>query len=254
MSRNFELIRETEKVRDTNPNPGYRPAGMPGNGNGNGHHSGAVLDLDKVAREESLKLVQRVFLLQAGEPPHTVAFAGVDHGNGCSRTCVSVAQILAEKVPGTVCVVDANLRSPSLPRYFNVANHHGLTDALLGDEPIRNYAQQLRPENLWLITCGSLATDSPNLLSSDRLKKRLAELREEFDFVLIDAPPLRQYADAIAVGQLAEGLVLVLEANSTRRESALEVINSLRSAQVQVLGAVLNKRTFPIPESLYHRF
>jgi len=78
-------------------------------------------------------------------------------------------------------------------------------------------------------------------------------LRDAFDYILIDAPPLNQYAEAIGLGQLADGLVLVLEANATRRESALRVTEMLRAAQVQVLGAVLNKRTFPIPQSLYHR-
>jgi Mrp family chromosome partitioning ATPase len=66
-------------------------------------------------------------------------------------------------------------------------------------------------------------------------------------------PPLNQYADAMALGQLTDGVVLVLEANSTRKESALKAIESLRAAQIEVLGAVLNKRTFPIPESVYRR-
>jgi Mrp family chromosome partitioning ATPase len=71
--------------------------------------------------------------------------------------------------------------------------------------------------------------------------------------VLIDAPPLTRYSDAIALGQLTDGFVLVLEANSTRREAALKVSENLRAAHIQVLGAVLNKRTFPIPESLYNK-
>jgi Mrp family chromosome partitioning ATPase len=69
---------------------------------------------------------------------------------------------------------------------------------------------------------------------------------------LIDSPPLNTYADGIALGQLADGLVLVLEANSTRREVALRVAEHLRAAQVRMLGAVLNKCSFPIPETLYN--
>jgi succinoglycan biosynthesis transport protein ExoP len=95
--------------------------------------------------------------------------------------------------------------------------------------------------------------DSPNLLNSDRFKLRFEELRKEFDYVLIDAPSLTRYADATALGRLTDGLVLVLEANSTRKEAALRVMENLRAAQIPVLGAVLNKRTFPIPESLYQR-
>ena len=85
------------------------------------------------------------------------------------------------------------------------------------------------------------------------MKDRVNELRKEFDYVLIDAPPLNEYSDAIALGQISDGLVLVLEANATRRESALRIAETLRATQIRVLGAVLNKRTFPIPEGLYNR-
>jgi Mrp family chromosome partitioning ATPase len=256
MSKNFELMQQTGKDPEFRPVRKLEstPAPIFGNGGGNGHRDVEVLDLDQQAGEEVLRLVQRVFLLQAQEPPHVVVFAGIDHGSGCSRICMRAAETLAKNIPGSVCLVEANLRSPALPAMLGTTNHHGLTDALLHEGPIRSFAKPVRGENLWLLSSGALAVDSANLLNSERLKSRLAELRKEFDFVLIDAPPLTRYSDAIPIAQLAEGLVLVLEANSTRKEAALEVTNALRSAQIQVLGAVLNKRTFPIPESLYHRF
>jgi Mrp family chromosome partitioning ATPase len=256
MSKNFELMQQTGKTPEIRParKPEATPPPVFGNGGGNGHREVEVLDLDQQAGEEVLRLVQRLFLLQAQEPPHVVVFAGIDHGSGCSRICMRAAETLAKNIPGSVCLVEANLRSPALPAMLGTTNHHGLTDALLHEGPIRSFAKPVRGDNLWLLSSGALAVDSANLLNSERLKTRLAELRKEFDFVLIDAPPLTRYSDAIPIAQLAEGLVLVLEANSTRREAALEVTNALRSAQIQVLGAVLNKRTFPIPESLYHRF
>jgi len=78
-------------------------------------------------------------------------------------------------------------------------------------------------------------------------------LREQFDYVMIDAPPLNSYSEGVALGQFADGLVLVLEANSTRRDATARIAERLHSMQVQILGAVLNKRTFPIPASLYRR-
>jgi len=259
MSKNFELMQQQGRGPATNPSPvAQRPVSVnQSNGNshrnGNGNGNGAGLNLDELAQEETLKLVQRVFLLQAGEAPRTVIFAGIDHGNGCSRVCARTAQVLAANIPGKVCIVDANLRSPSLPEYFGMTNHHGLTDYLLQDGPIMSFAKQIGAGNLWLLSCGSLESDSANLLNSDRLKTRLAEMRKEFDFVLIDTPALSQYADAVALARMADGMVFVLEANSTRRESAIKVMENLRASQVQILGAVLNKRDYPIPESVYHR-
>jgi len=259
MSKNFELMQQAGNEHSLRPTPTQEPAPSVnfGNGHGNGHgkryREADGLDLDLLAGEEALRLVQRVFLLQAQEPPHMVVFAGIDHGNGCSRICVSVAETLAKNVRGTVCLVEANLRSPALPGMFGTTNHHGLTDALLHDGPIRSFAKPVRGDNLWLLSSGALAADSPKLLNSERIKTRFAELRKEFDFVLIDAPPLTPYSDALAFGQLTDGFILVVEANATRREAALQVAENLRAANVRILGAVLNQRTFPIPEALYHR-
>jgi Mrp family chromosome partitioning ATPase len=182
-----------------------------------------------------------------------VMFAGIDEGNGCSRTCVGIADTLARNISGSVCLVDANLRSPSLPEYFGVSNGLGLADALLEEGSVRSFAKQIRPDNLWLLSCGSLNSDSSSLVKSARLKARLAELRAEFDHVLIDVPPLNKYGDAIGLGQFTDGVVLVLEANSTRREAARKVTESLRVTNIPILAAVLNKRTYPIPEILYQK-
>jgi Mrp family chromosome partitioning ATPase len=91
------------------------------------------------------------------------------------------------------------------------------------------------------------------LLSANRLKARFEELRNDFDHVVVDAPPLTHYPDAIALARAADGFVLVLEANSTRREAAMRISENLHAAQVRVLGAVLNKRDFPIPDALYRK-
>jgi receptor protein-tyrosine kinase len=109
----------------------------------------------------------------------------------------------------------------------------------------------MRQQNLWLLSSGTVAVDSFNLLSTDHLRDRVDEMRTQFDFVIIDAPPLTRYSDAVVLGQLSDGLVMVIEANTTRREAAAAVAESLRSAKVPILAAVLNKRTFPIPQSIY---
>jgi Mrp family chromosome partitioning ATPase len=253
MSRNFELLRQAETERRFAPVVELKTEPATAAKNNQHSETGAGWKLDQLAREESRKLVQRVFLRQDAEAPRAVVFAGVDHGNGCTGVCARAAVTLASIVSGSVCLVDANLRSPALPEFFGTTNHYGLTDCLRQDGPIRSFVRQLRPENLWLLSCGSLSIDSANFLDSDRLKARLAGLREEFEYVLIDAPPLNQYADGMALGRLADGLVVVVEADSTRRESAVSVTEGLRAAHVLVLGAVLNKRTFPIPDSVYRR-
>jgi protein-tyrosine kinase len=251
MSKNFELMHDAQISLDM-------PAiGEPKTSSAakNGTKNGKSLQLnwqDGGSREESLKLVQSLFLSRSEGSARVVVFAGIDSGNGCSCICAHAAETLANQRLGSVCLVDANFHSPVLPDLFGVGNHYGLTDALSKNGPIRDFSKVVRSDNLWLLSCGSLASESTGLLNSGSMKARVAELRKEFDYVLLDSPPLNTYSDGIAMGQLADGLVLVLEANSTRREAAARVTENLRAAQIKILGAVLNKRTFPIPETFYN--
>jgi receptor protein-tyrosine kinase len=83
------------------------------------------------------------------------------------------------------------------------------------------------------------------------MRVMIKDLRDEFEHVVINAPPVGLYSDAALLGQNADGLVLVLEANSTRRVAARKAKLALEASNVLVLGTVLNNRTFPIPEKIY---
>jgi receptor protein-tyrosine kinase len=247
MSKHFELLQQLDQEEDVaQETRGASVSPLKGGYQNRANHH-------QRADEEALRLVQQIFLLQTQEPPRAVVFAGIDQGNGSSRICVSVAEILAKHARRPVCLVDANLRSPALPELLGTTNHHGLTEALLQSGPISSFTKAVDENNLWLLSAGTLATDSPNLLSADSLRERFLELRQEFDFVLIDAPPLTQYSDALVLGQHTDGLVLIIEADFTRRETASVAVANLRAANVPILAAVLNKRSFPIPENIYRR-
>jgi capsular exopolysaccharide synthesis family protein len=209
------------------------------------------LKLPRPSGDEALKLVQRLFLLPNPEIPRTVVFSGATHGDGCTTICASAAQALAVQTPGSVCLIDANFRRPSLHRLFNLDGRVGLAEALGHSGPVRSYAQQTGTQNLWLVPSGSAEAGSTSPLASERLRPRFADFRAEFDYVLIDAPPVSLYPDAVLLGQLADGVILVVESNSTRRETARKAKEALEGASVRMLGAVLNKRTFPIPDILY---
>lgn len=204
-------------------------------------------------RDEIFKLVQRVFFAPGNDGSRLVVVSGTESGNGCSWICARMAEVLAAQVSGTVCVVDANLRSPGLHREFGVPNHYGLSDALQVREPVRGFVTQLSRTNLWLLSCGAESEKSQTLLGSERMRALLPELQREFDYVLIDAPPLRAGDDTIMLGRNAEGVVLVLKANSSRRETARQAVHDLEASNIRLLGAVLNQRTFPVPERIYRK-
>ena len=146
-----------------------------------------------------------------------VVFAAVDHGNGCSQIAASAAAALATNTRGVVCLVEGNFRSPGLLKMLGMTNHQGLTDSLLEEGSIQSFVEPIWSGCLWLLSSGSLGADFPSLLKSERMRERFVELRRTFDFLIVDAPPISRYADAIALGQLSDGMVLILESGSTRR-------------------------------------
>ena len=245
MSNNFEILRQADKDQDLFQNPGKPTART------NGKRSQP--DKTDPAREEAVKLVQRLFLSGGTQSPRAVVFSSVDHGNGCSKVCAQVAEVLAGQIEGAVCLIDANLRSPKLHHLFRIENERGLVDAVAQSGPVKKFLQSVHGSNLWVLPSGPLLSDSHTLLTSERLLSRFMELRQDFSHILIDAPPISPYADAVTLGRMADGIILVLEANTTRRETARKAKETLEAAKVQLLGAVLNKRTFPIPERLYKK-
>ena len=148
-------------------------------------------------------------------------------------------------------MVDANMRRPSLHDQFRVENAPGFADAISDVEPAAKFTRRTWSERLWLMTSGSAPGDLGRALDSARLRCCVAELREEFDYVLIDTPPLSPYSDAAVLGSLADGAILVIGSSTTRREAARAAKESLDAAGVHVLGAVLNRRAYPIPEAIY---
>jgi len=216
----------------------------------NNHHG---FDLEAIAREEEIKLAQRVFPGTGQDAPRVVLFSGLENEAGCASICARTGEILAARAEGPVCIVDANFRSPSLHEYFGVENLKGLVDATLESGPIQNFVQQIPEPDLWLMPSGKAAAKLSFPAISDGLRVRIKELRHTFRYVVIHSGPLRLETSAMLLSRWTDGVVLVVEANSTRRESAKRVKENLAASNVNVLGVVLNNRIFPIPEAIYRR-
>jgi succinoglycan biosynthesis transport protein ExoP len=239
MSRNFELLeRIANEELGSMPEILRPPIPFPA--------------LQGAAREEIAKLVQRLFFHggHAGGPK-IVSFSGIARDDRSSWICARAAEYLASQGDNSVCIVDANFRSPQLHTHYDLGNRTGLAAALTAEGPVRSFATQLPIRNLWLLPSGSA---KPGLDANvSRCRARFAELREEFTHVLVSAPPLARESEATLMGQLADGIVLIVEANQSRRDTIRQAKEHLDTAQVQVLGAVLDQRRFPIPEFLYRR-
>jgi polysaccharide biosynthesis transport protein len=209
--------------------------------------------INSVDRTEEVELVQRVFLLPTYEVPRVVVFCGVGQTDGAGGICARAGQILADQTGSPVCVVEGDFHSPSLHQYLGVENSRGLTDALLESGPIQDFVQCVPKSNLSVLPGGCRSRELQTPWKSDRLRSRIAELRREFSYVLLYSPQASQHVGGMLLGQIADGVILILESMVTRRETARTAKENLAAANVKILGAVLNNHAFSIPETLYRR-
>ena len=160
--------------------------------------------------------------------------------------CAEVAEELSFQA-GTVLLVDANFEAPRAHCQFDRPSSPGLSDSLRSTGPLTEFIQEITPK-LWLLAAGS---GNGLSASHDAFRKRMEEMRQLFEVTLIDAPPVLNGRQMSSFGELTDGAILLLHANSTRRESAARAKLQLEQARIPLIGAVLLDRTFPIPEKIY---
>lgn len=201
--------------------------------------------------EDHEKLVDRVFPA-AVRSPGAIFFCGVDHQSGAAQICIRTAIVLAQRTAGAVCIIDADIFRPSLHNYFGFENRWGLSDALCEKRPIVKFLRRDPITQVSVLAagsgCGASARDA-----SEHLRSRMAELRNAFPHILIYGPAVNLHSDAILLAQLCDGVILVIESGTTRRDTARMAKESLAAASARLLGAVFSNYTSPIPEPLYRK-
>lgn len=200
-------------------------------------------------REPLIGMIDRLFLPTLTEPLRCVAVAGVETQIASAPVAAALAEMLAERASARVCLVDANFTSPSLHEQFGTGNEFGLTDALASGRSLAGVAVPVAP-NLWLMPRGT--ADVPlAVATTGPFSAALAEFIGTFDYVLFDMEPGLERPVAAAFARFAAGVVLLVDADATRRQTARRAIERLRSAELPVLGAILTNRRYPVPHSIY---
>jgi protein-tyrosine kinase len=210
------------------------------------------LSLSPLWRTEVSKLVRKLFFNGNSQQIRTVVLAGAGNDDSSTSVAAHTADQLATTVRGRVCVVDANVRQSSLHERFRASNELGFSNLVLDTAVTASAVAQNVGDNLWLLSSGS-APEPRQVFNPSLLVPRIAELRRFFDYLLIVAPDLDCLSDVIPIAQCCDGLVLIVRANSTRRDTVLRLKNEVEAANVKILGSVLTDRTFPIPQTIYSK-
>ena len=203
--------------------------------------------LDKY-QEVKIKLITRF----PEESIKTILFTGTAHGDGTSTTAVSFATTLARDCRLNVLLMDVNLRCPSLHDVFNIEPNHGLSTLLTGKEK-PPFFKKVGDGELFVIPSGGKHSGPLTLFESKRFDKTLKMMREKFDYVILDAPPVNSYSEPRVIGTKVDGVILVIESGKTRKQVAIRAKQELEDAGAKLLGVILNRRKHYIPEWIYRR-
>jgi capsular exopolysaccharide synthesis family protein len=176
------------------------------------------------------------------EPAKVIVLTSPGPGEGKSSTCANLGVVLAQ-VGKHVLILDCDLRKPVMHKFFGLRNLHGIVDVLIGERQLQEvWTEPL--DGLHIVPVGRIPPNPTELLSSRRFSEFLTSRREEFDYVLVDAPPVGLVSDPAILGAQGaargDGVLLVADAQNTPKRSVQQAMRNLNAVGADVLGTVMN--------------
>ena len=223
-------------------------------GNGNGHLTNNIVKssgktwiridgngTQHSALSEAFRgLRTSVLLSSAGRPPRSLTFVSAEPGEGKTTVAGNLSISLAQ-LGKRVLLVDGDMRRPCVHKLFNIEDRSaGLVNFLAGEEGWSHLVRPTGVPNLDCLICGPVPPNPSELLSSDRMQQLLVEAMREYQFVLIDAPPLLNVTDGRILATMVDGAVLVVRGGITPQELAQQAQFHVRDVGARLIGVVLN--------------
>ncbi|KGK91250.1 capsular biosynthesis protein [Desulfosporosinus sp. HMP52] len=172
---------------------------------------------------------------------------------GKSTTVANLAVSIAQSGK-TVLVIDADLRNPTQHKLFELGNFEGLSTFLVQDEQNKDFIKETEVPGVKVLTGGPIPPNPAELVGSQRMKRLIEEVSEQFDMVLIDTPPIIAVTDAAVLAQEVDGVILVLASGEVNKEYAQRAKDQLDKVGAKILGAVINKADMKTSEYYYYYY
>ena len=186
-------------------------------------------------------------------PTRRILMTSATAGEGVTTLSLFVGISLADRAGRSVCIVDANLKSSGLTRLLGLQGQLGVSDVCQG---LADWSDALRPtdtDGLYVVGTGRAGGEASVLLGSAAGREMASNLATRFEYVLIDGGRTLGQVEASLLAPNVDGTVLVVRANHTKREVLAKAEAEIRSNGGRVVGSILNRRTFPIPNAVYRR-
>jgi len=218
-------------------------------------HIVCITDPFSLASEQFKKLKARI-LKESSKKDflNTIMVTSSDMGEGKSMIATNLAVALSNELDYTVLLVDADLRNPSINRYFGIKQEYGLNDYLAGKVNLHDILIKTGIGKLSILPAGNPQANTTELLSSDKMKMLVQELKLRYmdRYIIFDSSPLLVTADALHLGSYMDGIIFVIQEGRTSQKSAIQSLSLMKGWNI--LGVAFNNVPQYLISSHYHYY
>ena len=219
-------------------------------------HPIVAAEEESSAAEQYKILREQVKRLRTEAGVRTIAITSPVKKDGKTTVAVNLAASIALDYEGKVLLIDADLRAPSVHRYFNIDASPGLTDHLNSNAAagLKSLIRATHVSGLRVIPAGKPSRFAAELLAKDKMRLMLEEIRATLPdyMVIIDSPPVLATADPMVLSRQVDGVMMVVRAGKTPKDYLSKALNSLNSGKV--LGVVLNRTEYGLSSKYYYYY
>jgi len=238
VSKIYDALKRAEREREISRDRGVRE---------NGHSVDTRAARNGGQEDDDFKRLRASLLFApAYSDVRTIAVTATRHGEGATRVAVGLARALAGEGETRVLLVEGNLRTPSFAQQLPIGKVPGLAEFLANEATAASLVTPVHDWNISVMTAGS----RPAVIDCEAVAGAVAQVMEQFDFVIIDLPPVNRYADAAILAPKVDGVILVVEADRTPVVDAESAKKSLDRVGARIFGVVLNRRRLYVPATL----
>ncbi len=193
-----------------------------------------------------------ILLSYAKSPPKSIVLSSAVPSEGKTTTASNLAVAFAQ-LSEKVLIVDSDLRKPRLHKIFKVKNIGGLSGYLAGKATLTDSIKMTAIDNIWILPSGPIPPNPSELLNSERMKELMEKMREGFDMVLFDTPPVLAAIDAVVLSSMVESVLLVLHSGKTTNKAFAKAVDDLHKVKANIMGVVLNEVRMNQMDTYYYK-
>jgi Mrp family chromosome partitioning ATPase len=210
-------------------------------------------ELDSLYNEFYNDLGDQIFIFMKVQNLKTLLFVSAIPDNINSAITINLGYNLSHNLGLNTLVIDANVTNPSIQKLLNINEMKGFADILEDNDQKIEETIDTYKENLHIMQIGSISQNTAALLNESKIKPIIKKIRSQFDTVLVDCTYMKKLSDITMLASSVDGVILVVNEGKDLVQATKNVVHVLKQNKANIIGGILNNRTFPIPNWLYRR-